>query len=172
MTFAIQDRHHEALAHSERAFDLSRSAGHQHLQASMLNKVGWHAAHLGDYQYAVACCQRALDLLRGLSNNRYSEAYVWDSLGYIHQQLGDHTQSIDCFNRAVSLFREFDNRYELAATLGNLGDACQAVGQQTAPRDAWQHGPTVRMAHRGTSRHDCYDDHISPDKPERRQRSG
>jgi DNA-binding SARP family transcriptional activator/tetratricopeptide (TPR) repeat protein len=135
--FAIQDRHHEALAHSERALELSSSAGHPHVKAAMLNKVGWHAAHLGDYEYALACCQQALDLLRDLGN-RYSEAYVWDSLGYIHQHLRRYAQSIGCFNRAVSLFREFGNRYELSATLGNLGDACQAAGQPTAARDAWQ----------------------------------
>jgi tetratricopeptide (TPR) repeat protein len=142
MTFAIQDRHREALAHSERALELSRSAGHPHLQAAALNKVGWHAAHLGDYQRALACCRQALDLLRGLGN-RYSEAFAWDSLGYIHQHLRHHAQSIECFNHAVSLFREFGNRFELAATLSNLGDAYHAASQPAAARDAWQQALTI-----------------------------
>jgi tetratricopeptide (TPR) repeat protein len=142
MTFAIQDRHLEALAHSERALSLSRTAGHPHLEAAMLNKVGWHAAHLGDYQRALAYCQQAQDLLGDLGN-RDSEAYVWDSLGYIHQHLGHHTQSIDAFNRAVTLFREMGNRFELSATLSNLGDACRAAGEPTAARDAWQQALTI-----------------------------
>jgi tetratricopeptide (TPR) repeat protein len=141
-TYSIQDRYRDALAHSERALELSRSAGHPQVHAITLNKVGWHAAHLGDYEHALACCYQALALLRDLGN-RYSQAFVWDSLGYIHHRLGHHAESIDCFYHAISLFSEIGNRYELAATLRNLADACHAAGQPAAARQALQQALTI-----------------------------
>lgn len=142
MTYAIQERYIEALAHSGRALELARSAGHPHVHAIMLNKVGWHAAHLGDYKYALACCQQALTLLNGLGN-RYSQAFVWDSLGYIQLRLGHHAESIDCYQRAVRLFREVGNDFELAATLNNLGDACDAASRPVPARDVWRQALTI-----------------------------
>lgn len=137
MTFAIQDRYREALAHSERALELARSARHPHVHALMLNKVGWHAAHLGDYQRALACCQQAMSMLQSLGHP-FTQAFVWDSLGYIHQHLRHHAEAVDCYQRAVTLFREIGNRFELAATLIGLGDACHADGQPAAAYEAWQ----------------------------------
>jgi len=142
MTYSIQERYREALVHSGQALELARSAGHPHVHALTLNKVGWHSAHLGDCEYALACCQQSLDLLHGLGN-RYAQAFVWDSLGYIHQRLGHHAESIDCFQRAVALFREVGNDFELAATLNNLGDAFDAAGRPVAARDAWQQALTI-----------------------------
>jgi tetratricopeptide (TPR) repeat protein len=137
MTFAIQDRYREALAHSERALDLARSSGHPHVHATMLNKVGWHSAHLGDYHRAQACCRQALGLLRDLGD-RYSEASVWDSLGYIHQRMRHHSRSIGCYIRAAGLFRQVGSRFDLADTLNSLGDTYHAAGEAAAARDAWQ----------------------------------
>lgn len=142
MTYSIQERYCEALVHSGRALELARSAGHPHVHALTLNKVGWHAAHLGDCEYALACCQQSLDLLHGLGN-RYAQAFVWDSLGYIHQRLGHHVESIGCFQRAVGLFREVGNDFELAATLNNLGDALDAAGRPVGARDVWQQALTI-----------------------------
>jgi DNA-binding SARP family transcriptional activator len=142
VSLEFQGRYREALTHSERAFDLSRPAEYPHISAAMLNRVGWHAAHLGEYQRALACCQQALDLL-GDHTSLYTEACVWDSLGYIHQHVSHHAESIDCYQHAVSLFREIGNRVELADTLNSLGDACHTARRPAAAREAWQQALTI-----------------------------
>lgn len=145
MLLAVGERYDEALVHSERALMLSAAADNAYLHAAILNKVGWHAAHLGDYPRALTSCEEALALQQSLGN-RPDEAFVWNSLGYIHEHLQDYDRSVECFHHAVRIFREFGNRPELAATLCNLGDACQSAGFTDRARSAWQQAVNILEA--------------------------
>jgi tetratricopeptide (TPR) repeat protein len=142
MTFAIQNRYREALAHSERALDLARSSGYPQVHAQTLNRVGWHTAHLGDYQRALRCCRQALSLLRN-HRDAGTEGCAWDSLGYVHQRLRHHTRATECYERAVGFFREVGSRFEVADTLSKLGEVSHAAGQLASARDAWQRALTI-----------------------------
>lgn len=124
-------------AHSEQALALCRATGDRVGQADALNKIGWLAAQLGEYQQALSCCEQALSLLRDL-DRRYELAYVLDSLGYIHVLAGDQSRAIGCYRQAIGLFGEFGDRYEQSQTLTSLGDTYQAVSQPGKAEEAWR----------------------------------
>ena len=92
---------------------------------------------LGNYERAIAECQRALAGFRR-SGFRRGEASALDSLGWAHHQLGDHTQAIARGQEALRIFRMLGDRYDEAEILTHLGDALQAAGDHQAARHAWQ----------------------------------
>jgi DNA-binding SARP family transcriptional activator len=127
----------DALEHALAALELYRAGGHAAMLPTALNDVGYCHALLGQYQQAIACCQRALAANQALGE-RSGESDCWDSLGYIHHQLGDHHEAIRCYERSLTLCRELADRYNEAGTLDHIGDAYCRLGNLIAARRAWQ----------------------------------
>lgn len=105
-------------------------------EANAANGAGWCHAQLGEFDDALAYCQRALALHQACGNRR-GEANTWDSLGNIHHQLGDRERATASYRQAITLFREVGNHYDEAATLVRLGDMQVSVGDTDAGRTAW-----------------------------------
>jgi DNA-binding SARP family transcriptional activator len=133
------ERPADALRHAQRAHELHRAAGNRLFQAGSLNDVGYAHAMLGNYQEAIAYCERALCEIREFSESgRLTwEAATWHSLGYIHQRLGDLRQAVQCYERSLELTRALGDRFNEADTLGTLGDAYHDAGDVAAASQTW-----------------------------------
>jgi tetratricopeptide (TPR) repeat protein len=126
-----------ALPYDEQALRLYEASGDRCGQAIALNAIGWHHAHLGDYQRALPFCEQALALHDEIGD-RHGAASTFDSLGYIHRHLGQHAEAVAGYERSVELFEELGDRYETADTLASLGDAYSLTGQAGRAEAAWQ----------------------------------
>ena len=126
-----------ALRHARKALGFFVSAGHAPGEASALNSVGWHQAHLGNHRQALIDCGHALALHHRLGDRR-GEGVTNDSLGYAYHHLGDHAQACRCYRNAVELFRGIGDRYNEASSLSRLGDVHIDAGQATMAVIAWQ----------------------------------
>ena len=132
-----QERHADMLRHSLQALELSRAAGDQVLEVMSLNDTGYSHARLGDYQQAIAYCERALAGSQELGERNW-EAASWHSLGYIYHQLGNHQRAITCYERSLDLCRELADRFNEADTLEHLGGVHHSTGDIGAARRAWK----------------------------------
>ncbi len=138
-----QQRPDTGLAHSLRAHDLYRAAGHRTGQARVLNNIGYSHALLGNYAEALTYCERSLAGIRALGERSWDDFATWDSLGYIHQHIGNYQQATSCYQRAVDLCRERADRYNEAVTLDHLGDVHHTAGEERAARQAWEHARRI-----------------------------
>lgn len=77
-----EQRPADALRHAQESFDLFSAAGNRPGQVMSLNDIGYCHALLGQYDEAIACCERALTAIREVGEPHW-EASTWDSLGYI-----------------------------------------------------------------------------------------
>jgi tetratricopeptide (TPR) repeat protein len=127
----------ESLRHDEQALHLLRAAGHRHVQAAMLNNIGYSWARLGDYEQALAFCRQALDLARELGD-RQAEAHTWDSLGYAHHHLGHYAKAARCYQQAIVLYVDLGDRHGQAETLTHLGDMRRAASGPEAATSTWR----------------------------------
>jgi tetratricopeptide (TPR) repeat protein len=107
-------------------------------EATALNAIGWHHAHLGRHRQALTYCQEALALHQDIGD-RHGTAATWDSLGYIHLHLGHHQQATTCYRHALDLFHDLDDRYHEAETAASLGDTHHAAGDTDAAHRHWRH---------------------------------
>jgi tetratricopeptide (TPR) repeat protein len=131
-----QERHADMLSHSLQALELSRAAGDRPLQIMSLNDAGYSHAQLGNYQQAIAYCERALAGSQEMGERNW-EAATWHSLGYIYLQLGDHQRAVSCYERSLDLCRELADRFNEADTLEHLGGVHQSAGDIGAAHWAW-----------------------------------
>ena len=112
------------------------------LPLSGRNRCGWFHALLGDYQEALACCQKALAQQEELGLVS-PQTDTWDSLGYINLGLGYHAEAVACYEKALHLCLASGNRGALAPSYTNLGDAHLAAGDRNAARHAWRQALTL-----------------------------
>ena len=66
---------------------------------------------------------------------------AWDALGVVHSGLGEYHQAIGCYRQALALIHELKTPLARALMIimsTELGDACQATGDQPAAAEAWQ----------------------------------
>jgi len=131
-----QKRPAEMLTHSRLCHDLYRMADHRAGQALALQDIGHTYALLGNYEEAIAHCERALAMMREMDASAW-EGAIWDTLGYTHHRRGDYEQAVVCYERALDLAREFSDRFNEADTLNNLGDVHRSAGDLAGARRAW-----------------------------------
>ncbi len=125
-----------ALRCDEQALRLHEEAGDRSGQATALNGIGWHYAHLGEPEQALPFCEQALALHQEIGN-RHGTAAAFDSLGLIQRHLGRFAEAIACYQNAVDLYEELGDRYEMADTVANLGDALKESGRGEQAEAAW-----------------------------------
>jgi DNA-binding SARP family transcriptional activator len=117
-----------ALACDEEALRLYEAAGDRSGRAVALNAIGWHYAHLNEFERALPFCEDALALHDDLGDQQ-GAASTCDSLGFIHRHLGRYADAVACYQRAVDLFEEVGDRYEMADTLISLADTYAESGR-------------------------------------------
>ncbi|HEY3905848.1 MAG TPA: BTAD domain-containing putative transcriptional regulator [Streptosporangiaceae bacterium] len=126
----------EMLGHAQRCYELYVLADHQAGQALALQDLGHAHAMLGNYELAIAHCERALVAMREAGEPAW-EGAVWDSLGFTHHQRGDYQQAITCYERAADLAQHLGDRFNEADTFSNIGDVHRSAGDLIAARRAW-----------------------------------
>jgi DNA-binding SARP family transcriptional activator/Tfp pilus assembly protein PilF len=131
-----QKRHTDMLSHSLQALELSRAAGDRPLQIMSLNDAGYSHAQLGNYQQAIAYCERALAGSQEMGERNW-EAATWHSLGYIYHQLGDNQRAVSCYERSLDLCRALADRFNEADALEHLGGVHHSAGDIDAAHWAW-----------------------------------
>ncbi len=67
---------------------LNQEIGDRHAEAGAWDSLGHAHHHLGAYTDAIACYQRALDLVRGFAD-RYNETGILEHLGDTYQAADD-----------------------------------------------------------------------------------
>ncbi|MBM2620798.1 tetratricopeptide repeat protein [Actinoplanes sp. LDG1-06] len=127
-----QGRMRDALAHAERALEIS-----DYGTANTLNTIGFYRAQLGDFTGALEACEQALALY-GDSGDVDNRAAVWDSLGFIRHGLGEYDTAVDCYETALRLYRQVGDRYWVADTLVHLGDTHRACGRDAKAAAVWR----------------------------------
>ena len=138
-TWGVQGRMTEALAHNKRALALFEQIGYPVWIANELNNVGWVAAHLGDYEYAKSCCEKALKMNHThLPADPSLTGMMLDSLGFIAAGMGRHEDAIGYYDKARAQYASNDDTYFDAETLDHLGHPYRALGQLDKAREAWQ----------------------------------
>lgn len=137
-----QDRHAEALRHDELALALFRGEDHLAGQATVLNAIGWHHAHLGRPRAAIDDCHRALALHDRL-DNAFGRALTWDTLGMAYHLTAEHDRAISHFRLAATAFRCCGDRYQEADTLRRLGAVLLDTGSVRDGCAAWRRAAVI-----------------------------
>jgi tetratricopeptide (TPR) repeat protein len=118
---------------------LFEKVGNQAWIDGELNNIGWGAAHLGDYEYAKSCCEKALDTsLRIRPDDHSGIGLILDSLGFIAEQMGRLDDAISYYEQAKARFGINNDRYFAAATYEHIGYPYRALGRLADAREAWQ----------------------------------
>jgi tetratricopeptide (TPR) repeat protein/transcriptional regulator with XRE-family HTH domain len=131
---------------AEQALALFRRTGHRYGERTTLVVLGECHAHLGNYDLARDHARQALELA-AKSDDSANLALAWNVLGLVHTRLGEHRQAVSCHRQALDLAREWKTplaRRWLASLLASFGDACQAAGDMSTARQAWQQSLQIR----------------------------
>jgi DNA-binding SARP family transcriptional activator/tetratricopeptide (TPR) repeat protein len=142
-----------ALEHATHALRIARTLDDPVWEARALNTFGWFAARLGDHDQASDHCQAALTLFHRHPDPD-DEANALDNLGYIGHHTGNHHQAIHHYHQAVTRRRDLGAIYQLADTLGRLGQPHAALGQRDQARAIWRE---ALQLYRDQGRHDDAD---------------
>jgi tetratricopeptide (TPR) repeat protein len=101
LCLAWLNRFDEARPHSEQALTLLR--GHEE-EGDVMDNMGLIAYQSGDYEQAVVCYRRCIDLYLEHANTN-SAAAALERLGIAHRALGQHDQAREALWRALELFQ-------------------------------------------------------------------
>jgi len=71
------------------------------------------------------------------SEDRHGEAHVLDTIGYCHHHLGRYHEAINYYSLAINQYRKIGDWYNMAGTLGHLGDMHFKKGNKYAARRSW-----------------------------------
>jgi DNA-binding SARP family transcriptional activator/tetratricopeptide (TPR) repeat protein len=137
-----QNRHAEAVGHDERALALFQAERHLAGQATVLNALGWHHAHLGRPDAAIESCRRALAIHEQLGN-RFGQALTWDTLGMAYHVRADHGAAMTHLQRAVATFQACGDRYQEADSLRRLGAVLLDTGEVQDGCAAWRRAAMI-----------------------------
>lgn len=143
-----QGRHSEALALALDGLRMVKAIGHWWLQGTLENVVGLLYGHLGQFDMALAHCQRAQGLHRE-SGNRGGQGDSLDIMGYIYRQRADFLQSQAYYQQAIAVFRDYGAPVDEARSVIGLGETLAAAGDPTAARTAWLDAGAIldRLSH-------------------------
>jgi tetratricopeptide (TPR) repeat protein len=125
-----------------------KAAGFWWVQATLETTVGWLYAELGQYDTALAHCQRGL----GLHRESGSRTGVGDALafiGKINARRGDLVVAEDYYRQAIDVYRDFGAAFDEAEALTDLGQMLAKEGDQDGARYAWLAAQEIfcRLAH-------------------------
>lgn len=129
-TWELEEDYAQALVHSEAALAIFKELPVAPIWLAVAhNIVGFHQAHVGQFDEARGHCTEALRITRAEQDVEL-EALILDSLGYIELSLGRPAEAIVQYETAIAIFHQLGIVPEEANTSANLADAYLAVGDQ------------------------------------------
>ncbi|RLC71500.1 MAG: hypothetical protein DRI81_17635, partial [Chloroflexi bacterium] len=139
----------QAMMYCQLAMDVLEPIGHPPpdvlwLKGSVWNTMGLINRILGQWDEAIACYRRDMDICRSL-DDRFGLGLSYGNLGEIYQKRGQDTwpQARDAYRHALSIIREFDDRYEETEVLANLGFLHQKMGEYAQALDYYDQAITL-----------------------------
>ena len=87
----------------------------RHLLAEQKNSEGFELLYKKDYQGAIMCLQKAIEL-----DPKF--AYPWNNMGYAYYGLGNYNKAIECYHKAIELDPDYSHPWN------NIGDIYQRLG--------------------------------------------
>lgn len=99
--------------------------------ASLNNNIALLYQELGDYDAAVGCLKKALDVALSYGDAAASEiAVTYTNLGVSFSRLGKHKEAKEALHAALSYFGKINETgYHYSAALAGLGEVCFAEGE-------------------------------------------
>jgi len=131
-----QSRYAEALELLLDGLRTIRAVGHWTTQGALERSAGRLYALTGEYDQALAHCERALALFRK-SCNPGEAAETLAGIGFIHRERGDLVKARSFYEQAVAASRELGELFGEARSLDGLGDTLLAAGDADTARAAW-----------------------------------
>lgn len=100
------------------------------LEGSIWNTLGLIRRNTGELEGAIDCYERDLTICKA-SADRYGMGLTYGNLGEIYQLLGPAAwpAAREAYLQALAIIREFEQPYEEAEALANLGVLHRAMGQ-------------------------------------------
>jgi tetratricopeptide (TPR) repeat protein len=136
IVFEVQERHHEALRHAQRAWEIVCDQPSPQRRADALTSVARQRTWLGSPAEALPLGERALALYREIGHAE-GEAMAQTALGYAHRHLRQYHRAIKAFEESLAIDRELGSRYWEAHSLDQIGDLYQLMGERDRAATAW-----------------------------------
>jgi tetratricopeptide (TPR) repeat protein len=136
LVFELQKRHHDALRHAQRAWELVRDQPSPQRHAEALTAVARQRTWLGSPAEALPLGERALALYREIGQSE-GEAMAQTALGYAHRHLHQYQRAIKAFEESLAIDRELSSQYWEAHSLDQIGDLYQLKGERSRAAKAW-----------------------------------
>jgi diguanylate cyclase (GGDEF)-like protein len=116
----------DALESSQKAVELSRSAGYRAGEATGLLNWGWALIYTADYEGAITRLHEARTIYEEI-NDTEGVLKALNALGVVAHRLGDSEQALERYQQTLDLARGSNNRARLLAALNNLGELSSAM---------------------------------------------
>ena len=136
-----QGDYEAARIQQEQALTLARTAQSaagptrplRQVEANTLQALGLLALEQGDLEKAGSHCQAALQLFRGIADQR-GEGQILNHLGDICRQKDDPTAAREYYEQSLHISQEIGNRQGEALVLDNLGTVSRLQGDYSGAR--------------------------------------
>jgi DNA-binding SARP family transcriptional activator/tetratricopeptide (TPR) repeat protein/DNA-binding XRE family transcriptional regulator len=126
-----------ALEHVEQSLELWLRLDNDGWAGKASNAVGLYHSALGAHQHALACYERAL-ALHQRAGDHAGEVVARDNLGQANDELGHHAAAADHYRQGLLVARATADPVMEGRLSLRLGDACQAVGDESGARNWWR----------------------------------
>jgi tetratricopeptide (TPR) repeat protein len=97
--------------------------------AALSNGLGLTYQHRGQWQKALECYERAMQIQEG-AGNEAALATSLHNIGGIYDSLGHRQKALQYYQRALSLREALEAPAEVAVTLNNIGDMYESWGDR------------------------------------------
>jgi tetratricopeptide (TPR) repeat protein len=103
----------------------------------VLNKIGNIHSRQGDYQKALECFERSLELGRK-QNDRYDMTIALNNLGNLYGDMGDNERALDCYQEGRALDQAAGDHCNASITMGNIGWIYNSQGEPQKAAECWR----------------------------------
>ena len=109
-----------ARGHYELAMRLAEANDDRLPWINSLLGLGTYFINMGNYESALECCHKGLDLLDGQKDNWHARHKLLSNLGVIYQEIGLYDKALEYSQKAVETSYSGEYRKFLATSLNNL----------------------------------------------------
>ncbi|MCX8173846.1 MAG: tetratricopeptide repeat protein [Thermoplasmata archaeon] len=98
----------------------------------------------GDYDRALAECERAEQFLTELTDAKLELARVWSAKGMVYERKGDYVKGIEWQNRALGVFEKINAEKDVGSALNKIGLCLWYLGECDKALEQYQKSLAIR----------------------------
>ncbi len=138
----------QALEYAADALEIFRSEGNRQGEIRALSSLSWNLARTGSHPHALMRCLEVLVMTRELKD-AHGEAHVLDTIGYCHHRMGNPREAAEHYGQSIDKYQDAGDWFNMAGTLGHLGDLFHGQNDHNAARSAWARAEAIfeRLKH-------------------------